>query len=90
MIAATGFLLGNMPSGDAVWSAVLRRHGFRRAIVPNTCPDCYTAEDFARDHPKGVFVLAFGGHVATVRDGKIMDSWNSSQEIPQYYFFKEE
>ena len=82
--------MGDMPSSDAVWGAVLRRNGFRRRAIPDTCPDCYTAEDFAADHPKGVFVLAFGGHVATVRDGNILDSWDSSQELPQYYFFKEE
>ena len=90
LIASEGYRMGDMPSSDAVWGAVLRRNGFRRRAIPDTCPDCYTAEDFAADHPKGVFVLAFGGHVATVRDGNILDSWDSSQELPQYYFFKEE
>ena len=89
MVVSYGYAMGDMPSSDAVWGAVLRQHGFQREAIPNTCPDCYTAEDFARDHPKGIYVLAFGGHVATVADGNIMDSWDSSQEIPQYYFYKE-
>ena len=89
MVVSYGYAMGDMPSSDAVWGAVLRQHGFQREAIPNTCPDCYTAEDFARDHPKGIYVLAFGGHVATVVDGNIMESWDSSQEIPQYYFYKE-
>lgn len=87
MIANAGFRMGDMPSSDSVWGAVLRQHGFYRASIPNTCPDCYTAGDFAKDHPRGTFVLGFGGHVATVRDGRLYDSWDSSREIPQYYWF---
>lgn len=48
----------------------------------------YTAEDFCIDNPIGVFVLGFGGHVATVVDGNIFDSWDSSQEIPIYVWYK--
>lgn len=80
----SGFLMGDMPSSDSVWGAVLRQHGFTRSSLPNTCPDCYTAEDFCRDHQQGVFVLGFGGHVATVKDGTLYDSWDSSKEIPVY------
>lgn len=88
-IALEAFIMGDMPSSDAVWGAVLRRHGFRREAIPNTCPDCYTAADFCRDHPHGTYVLAFGGHVATVVDGDLFDSWDSSNEIPMYYYYLE-
>lgn len=90
MIAAAGYNMGDMPSSDSVWGAVLRQNGFYRAIVPNTCPECYTAEDFAEDHPYGTYVLAFGGHVATIKDGDIYDSWDSSKEVPQYYWYRKE
>lgn len=90
MIAANAYMMGDMPSSDAVWGSVLRQNGFYRDIIPNSCPDCYTAEDFTHDHPTGVFVLGFGGHTATVRDGFLMDSWDSSQEIPQYYWYRKE
>lgn len=90
MVADAGYKMGDMPSSDSVWGAVLRQHGFYRAAVPNYCPDCYTAEDFARDHPYGTFVLGFGGHVATIRDGRLMDSWNSLREIPIYYWYQKE
>lgn len=84
MAAKNGFLMGDMPSSDSVWGAVLRQHGFTRSAIPNTCPDCYTAEDFCREHPTGIYVLGFGGHVATVKDGTLYDSWDSSNEIPIY------
>lgn len=86
LISAAGYNMADMPSADSVWGAVLRQYGFYREAVPNTCSDCYTAEDFCRDHPHGVFVLGFGGHVATVKDGTLYDSWDSSQEIPQYFW----
>lgn len=79
--------MGDMPSSNSVWGAVLRMNGFYRRSIPNTCPDCYTAADFARDHPRGVFVLGFGTHVCTVIDGNIYDSWDSSSEIPQYFWY---
>lgn len=72
---------------DAAWGAVLRRAGFYRAIIPNTCPDCYTMADFCRDHPQGVFVVKMSGHVATVINGKLIDTWNSLSEIPQYFWY---
>lgn len=90
LTAAAGYALGDIQNADSVWGKVLRDHGFSRYAVPNTCPDCYTAEDFALDHPRGVYVLGFGGHVATIRDGRLMDSWDSSHEIPQFYWHKEE
>ena len=90
MIALNGFLMGDMPSSNAVWGALLRQEGFKRAAIPNTCPDCYTVEDFASDHPEGTFVVGTGNHVVTVKDGLIYDSWDSSQEIPVYYWFRKE
>ena len=90
MIAKAGYQMADLPSSDAVWGAVLRKNGFYRKAIPDTCPDCYTAEDFCRDNPKGVFVLGFGGHVATVIDGSVYDSWDSSHEIPQYVWYRKE
>lgn len=91
ILSEKGYQLGDMPHSNAVWGAALRERGFRRHVIPDTCPDCYTAEQFAEDHPEGVWVLGFGNHVATVAEGgQIFDSWDSSAEIPQYYWTKEE
>lgn len=88
MISTNGYLMGDMPSSNSVWGAVLRQHGFKRSGIPNTCPDCYTIRDFAQDHPRGVYVVGTGSHVATIKDGRLYDSWDSSDEIPQYFWQK--
>lgn len=89
-ICDAGYAMGDMPSSDSVWGAVLRQEGFYRKIIPNTCPDCYTADDFCRDNPKGTFVLGFGSHTATAVDGDIYDTWNSTGEIPVYVWYRKE
>lgn len=88
-MAVQGYLEGDMPSANAVWGAYLRRIGYRRYMVPDTCPDCYTVGRFADEHPKGTFILALSGHVVCVQDGVIYDSWNSENEIVLYYWQKE-
>lgn len=90
LMAVAGFNMGDMPSSNSVWGAVLRQHGFYRKNIPNSCPDCYTIADFARDNPYGVFVLGTGTHVVTVIDGDIYDAWESSNEIPAYYWYRQE
>lgn len=90
IVAGNGYDMGDMPSSDSVWGSVLRQNGFYRRAISNYCPDCYTAEDFAADNPRGVFVLGFGGHVATVVNGNIYDSWDSSKEIPIYVWYRKE
>lgn len=89
-MAVNGFSMGDMPSSDSVWGATLRQHGFYRTNLPDNCPDCYSAGDFCHDHPTGVYVLGFGGHVATVDNGDLYDSWDSSSEIPQFVWYRKD
>ena len=90
LIADAGYAMGDMPSSDSVWGAVLRQHGFYRKSIPNSCPDCYTFADFAEDNPRGVFALGTGKHVAAIIDGVIYDAWNSSNEIPQFVWYRKD
>ena len=89
-LTINGLQMGDLASSDSVWGALLRQHGFYRKAIPDTCPACYTARDFCEDHPKGTYVLGFGGHVATVVDGDLYDSWDSSMEIPQFVWYRKE
>lgn len=89
-LVLAGYLLGDMPSSDAVWSDVLRSKGFKRYVIPNTCPSCYTVADFAAEHPSGTYILAIGGHVVCVEHGDVYDSWDSTRESPVFYFTREE
>lgn len=88
-IMINGYRMCDMPSSDSVFGSVLRQNGFKRAIVPNSCPDCYTIADFCKENPEGIFVLGTGGHVVAVVDGNYFDSWDSGQEIPIYVWYKE-
>ena len=86
LISNNAYQMGDMPSSNAVFGSVLRQHGFKRHIIPNTCPDCYSIGQFAADHPNGIYVVGTGNHVVTVKNGWILDTWNSSNEIPVYYW----
>lgn len=88
LMAVNGLAMADLPSSNSVWGSVLRQHGFSRMAIPDTCPDCYTFEDFARDNPEGIFVLGTGSHVATVKNGTLFDSWDSRNEVPQYVWYK--
>ena len=90
MLASNAYAMGDVISSDSVWGSTLRQEGFSRKTLPDTCPDCYNALDFCEDHPKGTYVLGFGGHVATVVDGDLYDSWDSSMEIPMFYWYRKE
>lgn len=85
-----GLIDCDMPSANAVWGNYLRKQGFRRHIVPDTCPEFYSVSDFAREHPRGTFILALSGHVVCVQDGVIYDSWNSGNETVLYYWTMED
>ena len=47
----------------------------------DTVISCYTQGDFTD--------LCRGPHVDTVKDGILLDSWDSSSEIPLYYYYHE-
>ena len=85
-----GYLLGDLLSSNAVWDAYLKSKGFKRNIVPNDCPECYTIEDFCNEHPQGTFVIGTGTHCVAIENGCVFDTWNSSGECPIYYYHKGE
>ena len=87
-LTVESFNQGDMPHSNSALAAVLKRNGFYKQVIPDTCPDCYTAEDFCNGHKTGTYVLGFGRHVATVIDGEIFDSWDSRQEVPVYVWMK--
>lgn len=91
LIAHNAKQMGSMMHRDAAWGSVLRQHGFKRAVIPNSCPDCYTAEDFCIDNPHGTYVLGFGTHTATVVDGGVLlDTWDSRDEVPIYVWYRDD
>lgn len=92
-IMVYGFMMGDMPSANRVWRQFLKEQGFKKYLIPDTCPDCYTVQDFCVDHPKGTYILGIdgrnSGHVVTVINGNYYDAWDSGKEIPDFYWRKE-
>ncbi len=89
-ICNEGLFMHDMPSSNEVWGSFLLKNGYIRKIIPNVCPECYTIKEFCADYPYGKFLLATGTHVVAVKNGNYYDTWDSGNEIPIYYFKKEE
>ncbi len=89
-LCVQGYMLSDMPSSDNVWASYLRKNGFKRHIVPDWCPDCYSVRDFCEDHPTGTYLLSLNKHVVAVEDGDYLDSFDSGDEPVIYYFERNE
>lgn len=85
-ICMSGYESKDMPSSNDVWGSFLLSKGFKRNLLPDTCPYCYTVKDFCNDHQVGIFLLATGSHVVAVEDGDYYDAWDSGNEVPMYYW----
>lgn len=85
-LSLQGFKMADWGSSNSVWDAYLREKGFKRYVIPNTCPDCYTIGEFAEENPIGTYIVATGSHVVAVVNGEVWDSWDSRNEIPTYYY----
>lgn len=87
-LAVEGYVIKDMSNSNRVWGSYVKRLGFKKFSLPNTCPDCYTVKQFCVDNPRGTFLLATGNHVVTVVDGDYYDTWDSGDEIPVYFWTK--
>lgn len=85
-LSVQGYMMYDMASSNSVWGAYLRKLSYKRHIIPETCPDCYTVKDFCKDHPNGTYLLALDKHVVAVDSGDYFDTWDSGNETPIYYF----
>lgn len=88
-LATEGLEEADLPNANAVWGKYLRNMGYRRHIIPNTCPECYTIREFCYDFPTGKYVVCTGNHVVAVISGNYYDAYDSGSEALQYYFMKE-
>ena len=85
----------DMPEVSYIWASYLRDCGFKRYVIPDTCPFCYSVKDFCEDHPEGTYLLVIvghginAGHVVACMNGDYYDIWDSGNEVPSYYWVKE-
>lgn len=88
-LSMVSHFMHDMPSSNAVWGEYLSMNGYKRYVIPNTCPACYTIKDFTKDNVDGTYILATGSHVVTTINGNYYDTWDCGDEIPIYYWRKE-
>lgn len=84
-----GLMCFDLLSSNAVWGRYLHDKGFKKYLIPYSCPDGCTVEQFAKQHQKGTYILALNGHVVCVKDGRYYDTWDSGNEVAIYYWKKE-
>lgn len=89
-VASQGLKMHDMMHKNYVWGEMLLDNGFSRRAIPNTCPSCYTVADFAKDHPRGTYILGTGEHVVCVEDGDWFDTWDSGQAVPIIYYWRDD
>lgn len=87
-LCSIGLSMCEMPSQKSVVHEFLKEYGYRRYVIPNRCPSCYTVENFAEDHRHGSYLLAMDSHVVPVIDGYYIDNWDSGSEIPLFFWAK--
>ena len=84
-----GYTMADMPSSNDVWNSYLASKGWGYHRLQDSCPFCYTIDDFAREHNNGTYIVATGSHVVCVKDGSYLDTWDSGEKVPLFYFNKE-
>lgn len=84
-LCVQGFIECDWGNYNRVWAIYLRNIGYKRRSIPDTCPDCYTVNDFCKDYPYGKYLLATGTHTVTVVDGDYYDTFDSGEYTPIFY-----
>lgn len=79
-----------MPSVNWLWEQYLIKCGFEKFLLSEACPECITVREFTKQYPHGTYVIGTGHHVVCIRSGNYMDSWDSGDERPTYFFRKKE
>ena len=77
-----------MPSVNWLWGLYLRRKGFEKFLLPESCPECITVREFAKRFQKGTYVIGTGTHAVCVSGGNYIDAWDSGDEVPSYFYRK--
>lgn len=85
-LSVLGLMYHDRMDANYVWGKYLEENGFERYLIPDTCPDCYTVKQFVIDHPNGDYILATGEHVICVRNGDYLDTFDSGDYVPVYYW----
>lgn len=86
-----GFELKNMPNGRETTDTFLKRHGYTRYAISNKKGSKRpTVNEMAnRSKTEGAFICEVANHTVTVKDGAILDLWDSGYKSLYAYWHKD-
>lgn len=85
-LCVEGYAECSFGDDNKTWEGYLKSIGYRRFNLPET--KGYSLSDFANAHKEGKYIVGTGSHAVAVVNGDIIDAWDSSGEIPLYYYSK--
>ena len=85
-LSVQAYLHKDLVNANKVWGKYLIDNGFVKRNLPDTCPACYTVNDFALDHKYGVYVVGDGEHAIAVVDGYYIDTWDSGDRTVLFFY----
>lgn len=88
-LASVGYVEADMMSSNDVWGLYLYLLGFEPFVLPDACPECVTVREFARYFPVGTYIIGTGNHAVAVINGNWIDTFNSADLVPSYFFIVE-
>ena len=87
-LTAQGFIMKDMPHAIKVWGACLYKRGYDREFIRGHEEEGQTVSEFCEEHQEGTFVLVLDGHTVCAKDGCYYDTWDSGEELIDYYWRK--
>lgn len=87
-LSLQGFLSKDIMTANNVWGDYLKQRGYSKFVCMSDY-DCPTIAEFSEEFSKGKYLACTGSHVVAVVDGTYYDTWDSGDEIVDYYWRKE-
>lgn len=87
-LSLQGFLMKDIMVSNDVWGSYLSQLGYDK-FVCSAFEGCWTIREFAKIFNDGYYLACTGSHVVAVIDGDYYDTWDSGDEIVDYYWRKE-
>ena len=88
-LSLQGFLMKCMMVENKVWGSYLYQLGYNKFVCQLRDDRCPSIIEFSISHPEGSYLLCTGSHVVALVDGNYYDTWDSGNEIVDYYWTKE-
>lgn len=82
--------MGEIAESDEVYPIYLENEGFKRMKQPKKANGKkYTADEFAKKHKQGTYVLRLANHLTVCVNGVLYDTWNCGSKTVGKYWEKQ-